>query len=226
MSQPNTFENDQPMVPPAQQQGGSGKFWLGLGLGCGVVILLCCGGFAAFSFVSMRALSKGFSDDPQIAQERVDQIAEITLPAEFRPQSSFEFVIPFQNRKALSWVAYTAPAARGGESVIVLGQFYAQLAAETRDQLMEQIHASIREQQKAHEHVTIDEEKTFTREFTIRDQPAEFLFQEGVGHESEQRYRIVVGQFAGKAGTALLYMQVDPEELSDDQVVEIIESIK
>jgi hypothetical protein len=223
MSHGETFDATQPVVPPPPRS--SRRLWLGLGIGCGLALLLCCGGFTALTFLTGTMFANAFSQDPQVVRERTAEICTIDLPPEFQPSSSFDLVIPVKNQRFLTWVAYTGPSHAGSPNLIVLGQFYQQLAEATRDQLMEQIHQSIRQQQE-HEHVRIDDSKTFTREFTIRGEKAEFLFQEGEGDQSKARFRIVVGQFKGSGGTALLYLQVNPEQFDDDALVKIIESIR
>lgn len=65
-----------PNVPPAYgpvpPKGGGGKLWLFLGLGCGVVLLLCCGVGAGLLTVGRQALQMAEEPDmPHLAVGRV-----------------------------------------------------------------------------------------------------------------------------------------------------------
>lgn len=222
--QPNEPAQPYGAYPP-QEKSGSGRIWLFLGLGCGGLLLLCCGGFALFGYFAAQTVANSTSDDPAVARERATEIAEVAIPADFEPKFSIDMAIPFQGEKLFTIVAYTSPSQDANSpNLIVLGQFGTQFPANTRDEMMDQLHNSIR-QELAHEDVEIDQSTSHAREFEINGEPAEFIFEEGKGRQSKQAFRTVMGQFRGKSGMAVLYVRVEADKYDEEALVKIVESI-
>jgi hypothetical protein len=219
-----TIEPSPGTLPPSRR--GRGWLW-GVAIGCGAVLLLCCGGFGLVAVYMGLVVQRGLSDDPAVAQARAAEIADITLPAEFKPTASFELRVPVTGRGVLTWVLYQADS-RGDsfESFILLGQLYADVPEESRDAVMQRFLKSLVDNEKIYEQVQQESEKPQTRELTIRGQKAEFLFYHGRGTVSEQKYRLVQGQFRGKAGTAILYLRADADKYDEAALMRIIESIR
>ncbi len=210
--------------PPAKSKR---KWLLGLGIGCGVTLLVCCGGLALFGVWFTNEMKRGYSTDHAVVEARKTEITAITLPPEFQPAASFDWTMPLANKHVLTWVAYEEKTDKDEyQNLIVLGQFYGEVPEKSREKLLDQINQSIQEQELNHEQVTIDKQTAETREFTIRGEQAEFVFQKGKGSASDKEYRIVLGEFKGSGGLALLYIRVEADQYDDAALTEIIESIR
>jgi hypothetical protein len=60
----------------------------------------------------------------------------------------------------------------------------------------------------------------------IRGQPATFALMKGTGDQSGSERIQVVGFFRGKQGDAMLMLDVDTEKYSEEDIVEMIDSIE
>ena len=78
MSQPmNPYD---PPEPPRPGMSGATKVILGLGLGCGITVLLCCGVFGAGMFWVARMAQQSVSNDPDQIHDMTNEIVAIRIP--------------------------------------------------------------------------------------------------------------------------------------------------
>lgn len=218
-----------PNVAPRRSRSG---ILLGMGIGCGVAMLLLCGGVGVFAVYSYRLAESmvSRSDEPEVIRARTAEIAEIDLPADFLPDMAFDMRVPVVGQRLWSWTVYSDKS-DGDEydNFLVLGQFYQDVSRNTREQLMARIDQSIRD----HEHDTdvdeqIDEDKksSETRELTIHGEPAEFIFSSAKGQVSNEKYWVVSGQFKGKEGTAVLHARANAAKYEKSDLEQMVESIR
>lgn len=66
---------------PAPPKGGGGKIWLLPGLGCGAVLLVCCGVGAGLFMVSRQALQR--AEEPDLPHLAVGKIAPEIVGEDF-----------------------------------------------------------------------------------------------------------------------------------------------
>lgn len=210
MSQPTTI----PPVPPPQPPR---KIWPWvLGAGCGVMLLVCCGVGGALFYVGAK-VAQGVSQDPVVVREVASSIAEIELPPELAPKFSMKLPFPTMDMTLVIF--------GDGENMVMLGDMQGTAFANaTPEALARQMEDSMRTQTGNRE--SINAESTEKREFTIRGKPAEFVFTEGTGANSQKKLTEVMGAFPSEEGFVIVVIHAEAEKFSKEQLVEIIESIK
>ena len=111
MSPPEmTSETAQP--PRKAGMSGGAKLLIVLGVLVGIAVLLCCGSAIWFGVY----VAGGMSQDPQVVQQKTEEIAQIEIPDGLEPAGSFDFKIPFYGRMMLLAVHVDKET----ESVLVL----------------------------------------------------------------------------------------------------------
>lgn len=207
-----------PQAPPPKS-GGSG-IWLFLGIGCGLVLLLCCGGGVAMFYVGKSSFS--MTQDPTQVAQQSNEIADFDLPQGFKPQMAMTTKVPFTGQKLMSMAIYSAPNQEGG---IFLMEFGAQFSANmNREQLRMQMDQSMNQQGQQAKHLNVLESRDV--EIEIRGQPATFKIQKAEDSQTKQQYIQVEGTFDGKQGLAVLVGQFKADEFTEDDAEKFVRSIK
>lgn len=209
--------------PPARSGMSSGaKVLLGLGIGCGVLALLCCGGLAITGIFFGRSFSQASSTDRATVQAVSDSIVELQVPPPMAPQFSLDWTMPFVNRKFMTMAIY-ADKAEGEDpnSMLFLFQMDGELA--TRDLLRAQFEQQLQQSgRKNFEEVFVESPETIA--IDIHGTTADFEFGQGKrddGHEVWQ----AIGAFDGKGGPAMLFMQLDTKQYDEEQARAILHSM-
>ncbi len=210
--------NSPPAYEPAPRQGGGGKIWLFLGLGCGVMLLLCCGvgGLMTWQF------GKGFKPvtDPAAIAELSRGIADVEIPEGFQPATGFSFAIPFTDQ-SMTMVVYQGSNHQGG---VFLTEFSAGFGSASQEDLKRQMEQSLNQQGQGTKHLEVLETRSI--EVIIRDEPATFNIQKAKDPGTDQEYVQVIGVFKGKKGTAMLMAQLPAEQYTEDDAEKLVHSIK
>ncbi|REK07453.1 MAG: hypothetical protein DWQ37_21190 [Planctomycetota bacterium] len=210
-------------APPGEMvaQGGTssgGKVLMGLGIGCGVMVLLCCGvvGVVVFFF------SRGFdvSDDPATVRRVAASIVKIDVPEQLAPEGSMEWTLPIVDRKMISMAAFTEPERRSG---LFLFQIDAEFgsAQSMRAQFEEAMSESGRGEWRE-----LDLKDTETLKVEINGAESEFRFGKGEDEESKQEVWQAIGTFEGNEGSAMMFMQLNAEDFDKQQLVGVLESME
>lgn len=210
--------NMPPMYGPQQRSGGGGKVWLFLGLGCGAMLLLCCGvgGFMLYN------VGKNFKpiSEPAAVAELAKNIAEVDVPAGFRPATGFSFKIPFTDQ-SMTMVVFQAPNNQGG---VFLTEFSAGFGSTSQEDLKRQMESSLNQQGQATKQLQVLETRSI--EVTIHDEPATFNIQKAKDPATNQEYVQVIGVFKGKSGTAMLMAQLPADQYTEEDAEKLVRSIK
>ncbi len=208
-------------VPPEQRgMSGTTKVLLAFGIGCGVLVLLCCGVFGIVGFWGANYAQKSFSDDPAKAREITDEIVKIEIPESLEAQGSVDLRVPFRGDRLMSWAIY---ASEDNESHLILGEF-APALADSGD-FEAQLRESMRETGKSDdEDLDVLESETYNA--TIHDKEASFRISKAEGRQSKQTYWQVTGQFRGDAGPAILIMRLDADQFTKEQAIGVIKSME
>jgi len=200
--------------PPTPAKSNS-KIWVWLGLGCGAMLLLCCGGVGAVVFYFKNAVSA----DPVIIAQVAKEIADLETPADFQPRSSMNLTVAGVGMRI---AIYAPPNNDGSLSLTDMpGQnadaqsLHAQMEAQIRQQLA---------MQGLQHQITVREPRTL--DFEIRGKPANFIVQKGTDVQSNKDFIEAIGTFQGKQGPSMLLIQLPAETYNDEQVDQIIRSIK
>lgn len=210
--------NTPPAYGPAPRQGGGSKIWLFLGLGCGVMLLLCCGvgGLMTYQF------SKSFKPitDPAAVASLGQNIASMDIPEGFRPATGFSFTIPFTDQ-SMTMVVYQSSNGQGG---VFLTEFSAGFGSTSPEELKRQMEQSLNQQGQGTKQLQVLETRSV--EVVIHGEPATFNIQKAKDPGTNQEYVQVIGVFKGKAGTAMLMAQLPADQYTEDDAEKLIRSIK
>ncbi len=192
--------------PPKRGMSTTAKVLLILGGVFGVMMLLCCGG--ALWFYSKM----GITQNPQQVQAIQRQIVDIQVPEGYQPQMGMDMSVGPVTMKMAVFVS------EGG--MLMLMQMPEQSSEEEMRQKMEE---SLQQQGK-NQQINVDSRKT--RTVVVDGQEVEFDFIEGTHADSGGKVRQVIGQFPGRGGTVMLMLVVPEDQWDEDEVMEMLQSIK
>ena len=181
----------------------------------GVLMLVCCGGMA---FV-VNKVKNNISEDPAVVRARTKDVTDIEIPDDFQPVMSMDLII-------MKMFVYETKKQDGQtkkhDGMLMIAELHQNFA---KDQNAEaQMKDAMNKQGKGQPDLDII--KSETREFEIKGKPASFKFSEAQDPKTKKEFRQVTGSFPGKAGTAMLVLQVPANEYDEEEIVEMIESIK
>jgi hypothetical protein len=196
---------------------GAAKVLIGLGIGCGVLVLLCCGGFIFTGFYFTRSIQQAMSEDPATIRRVAESIVAIEVPEELTPEISIDYTMPIVDRKVMSLAVFTSEHKR---SALVLFQLAADFG-DFNEQFRQSMRESGRDQWKE---VRLEEPERF--ETQINGEPAEFNVGKGKREKSSEEVWQAMGSFEGKGGAAMLFLQLDAEEFTKDDAMAILKSMK
>lgn len=200
-------------APPTNRSRG---VMLGLGIGCGVLLLLCCGGVAMLIWLFRSSTNQ----DPAAVRRIAAEIAEVPLPPEFEPKFSIDMWFGFKGERLKGAVFESKK-----QGVFMMGTYSAQMSDAEGEQLMEQMSGNFRMQDGgANEKLDIIESKTV--KLSMRGKPASFKFAKVENTETKVRFWQVAGTFQGKQGPAMIKMIVPLGEYSDKDIMHMLEKTK
>jgi len=193
------------------------KLLIILGVGGGLLVLLCCGGLIGFGVY----VAGGMSQDPGVVEEKTQEMAKIEVPEGLKPKMSFDMKVPFYGRFML-WVIYVDEET---DSLLMLFTVANASGSEDPQEMRRALDQSLR-QQGIEEQEDIDVDETSTKDVEIRGQTVTFTVSKGVGRESGNKRIQVMGVFQGEDGPVFLMLNADAEKYSEEQVIEMLESIE
>lgn len=218
MSEPiNPYDSPQ---APAPGMSSGAKVLLGLGIGCGVLVLLCCGGGIVATIFFGRSMQQAISEDPATIRMVTESIVEIDVPESLPPQMSLDWTVPIVNRKMMTMAVY---ADKDEHSALVLFQMDEDFGnpAVMRTQFEESMKESGGQD---FDEVELEESEKFTTE--INGSEAEFTVGRGKREEDGREVWQAIGTFEGKGGPAMLFLQLDGEAFTKDDAMGILQSMK
>lgn len=214
---------DQPPPVPRQGMSGGSKVLIGLGCGCGLLVLLCCGGLGGGVYFFQDWFKQSFSTDPVAVREETARMADIDLPKGLNPAGVFRPKdLPFlpQTRQVVpTFVIY---ADTSNESSLFLVNAAAGMA-QTPDEVKRQAEAFRGKQGKAEE---IQAAQTSSKEIKIGGKPVTFQFVQGTDKESGKKRITVTGTFQGRNGPVVLFFSGDPKKFDEATLTRMLESIQ
>lgn len=208
----------------APQKGGGSKLLLGLGIGCGLMLLLCCGGGVAVFMIGKSAVQVETSPVPvaTVAQG----ITDMDVPAGFEPKMSMSIKVPFANKKVMTMAFYTGPNENG---IIMAAEFGEEMAGNDPEQMKLQIEQSMRQQQQRQgqgaKNLQMEgESKEVT--VTVRGEECTFTIQRGKA-QNEEEFVQIEGTFTSKeGGPAFLFGQLPASDFSEEDAEAFVKSVK
>lgn len=227
MPQADTFQ----IEPPEQKSSGGGKLLLGIGIGCGIVGLLCCGGFAGLGWWTADFFRNAVSTDPaKIATER-DRIASVAIPDRLEPQMMFRFDPPFVDEIG-TMVLYANEAE---EEMLLLGDYRGVPTGGDPSDVLRELDPNARFQvddQQRRIDLAPDQDPAFEEtsreavERPVRGGTARFEIIQGTNTETDQERIVVYGTFPGRLGGGIFMMSVSADKSSLEEVKQVIESLE
>ncbi len=215
MSQPmNPYDNAESRPPG---MSGTTKVLLGLGIGCGVLALLCCGGAGVTMYWFGKSIQESMSKDPAKIREVTNEIVTIDIPASFQPEMSMDMQIPFAG--GMQMAMYRDPAAG---ATLTLTQFTSEAIANDPE-MREKFETSVDQQHKKKQ-MQVNKSENF--ETTIHGEAATFAIAEGTADNAAGELWQVTGSFHGKAGLAQLMLEAKSSNFTKEQVLELLKSMK
>ncbi len=201
------------------RKSSSGCWW-GLGIGCGLLLLACCGGVGFFGYMFAKGVQ--VSEDPAVASRLADEIANFDVPDSVSPKESMKFEIPFFTAiPKFRMVIYHEDE---GTGVMILGEFTLDYAEANPEQIRAQMDQTLAQQGRNLPPLTDVESKDFTTD--INGQPATFRISTGKNPDDGQSYVRVQGPFKTEKGTGFIFAQLREEGFSKEQAEDLIKSIK
>jgi hypothetical protein len=187
----------------------------------GGLALLCCGG-GVLAFVYFN---KSVSADPKVIGQVTQQIARIDIPAALKPTGSFDMKVPFTGQRIITGVVYIDNSSNSSLFLAALG---AQGSQTNRDQMRRQMEQSFRQQGF---NVQADqpgdwESHGYEKEIEVRGQKATFQFTQRKEAKTGATRIDVVGTFPGDEGPTMLILSADTKVVSEEQAVQMLQSIK
>ena len=223
-----SMDPNAPYQPPGMQGGapqksGGSKVLLGLGIGCGIVLLLCCGvgGFGVYMFKSAIKIET----TPAGVAEVAEGITEMDPPESFNPVMGMDIKNPMTDQKVITMATYAGPNQKG---MLIVAEFDQALAGANAEQMQEQIETSLQQQQQQNQqgaqHLEMVGEPREVKT-TVRGQDATFKIQKGKSPDGEEFYQ-VQGVFQGKGGPGFLMGQFPADQIDEEQTEAFVRSIK
>lgn len=219
-----------PGVPgSAPQKGGGSKVLLGLGIGCGLMLLLCCGGGIVFFYSAKDQIKQVVENTIQVEQDPVkvkaisDGITDMQAPEGLQPEMATTINVPFTEQKFMTVAAYAGPNRKG---TLIVAEFGEQMKGADPEEMKRQMQDSMQQQQGGQGAKNLQmvgeprEVKT-----TVRDQEATFKIQKGKTEDGDEYYQ-VQGVFQGKGGPGFLMGQFPADQIDEEQTKAFVRSIK
>ncbi len=209
---------DSPQMPPPGMSSGV-KVLLGLGIGCGVLVLLCCGGVIVTGVFFGRSFTKAISEDPVTIRRVSDSIVAIDVPKSLVPRISLDWPLPFVNRKMMTMAVYADEQEHSGLVLFQMDEDFGNPAM-MRVQFEQSMQESGREWNE------VDLEDSETLEIEINGSDAEFKVGQGKRKKDDLEVWQATGVFQGKGGPAMLFMQLNSEDFGKEDAMAVLKSMK
>lgn len=208
--------------PQRRGMSSTAKVLLVLGSIAGVCMLACCGGvaFVGFKFKDViKAVAESTSTDPAVVKQRTAEIIQIDIPEEFAPVLTIGGALAGYSMKEC--IYHRAGNQNSGLVIMETNQPPGQDPKQQREAMLQKMRES---QQMGSMNIDIQEESRESRGFTINGEEVPFEFIKGKAHGVPTRK--VVGIFSGRQGTVMLILVVAESDYKDEQVVNMIKSIR
>jgi hypothetical protein len=229
MNDADTFQ----IEPPARRSSGKGKLLAGIGIGCVVAGLLCCGLVVGAGWWAVELVAQMISVDPAAIRDKTQQIASLEVPARFEPEMMLHIDPPFLDEIG-SMVVYENKA--DNESLL-LGEYRdLDVANRPPSDVFRDIDTNVSisiNGQKRQIDVQEDERRADFEETSreplerpMRGGTARFEIVQGKEKGTGRERIIAYGTFPGHRGGGIFRMSVDAANSSVEDVKRIIETLR
>ncbi len=203
-------------VPQRSGMSGTGKVLLGLGIGCGLLVVLCCGVVGFGSYAIVKVAKESTTEDPKQIFDLTEEIVTIDVPEELQPVLGLNVNLPFVGPVTKG----TLHSDKDRKDHLIIGQINQSFG--DRHNLETQLRTSM--QRDNDEELEVRE--TETLDAKINGEVAHFTISRGVGQESQEEYWEVVGQFKGDEGPAILIFKARVASFTKEKVLAMLKSME
>lgn len=229
MNDAETFQ----IEPAPRQSSGKGKLLLGIGIGCVVAGLLCCGGFVGFGWWAADFVAKMISVDPEEIRAETERIASLQIPPRLEPEAMLRIDPPFVEPIG-SMVVYENKA---DDESLVLGDYRPlevgnRPPSEVFRDLDTDVSISINGQERQIDvredgrGPNFEETSRESLQRPMRGGTARFEIVQGKDTATGRERIIAYGTFPGHLGGGIFRMSVDAANSSVEDVKRVIESLE
>lgn len=212
--------------PPKPGMSGAAKVLVGMGIGCGVMLLLCCGGLFGVGFYMQHWIKNAVSEDAASVRDLTASMAKIDVPEGLQPTLAFRLEkLPWGQDVGPAFPNFVVYADKDTESQLVLASTLGGPAAANQQQAKSQIDAMLREKGLADDE-NLKVEKADVKEVQIGGEKATFTISKGKSPASGKKRIHVTGTFQGNRGPILLTLSADAEKYSEETAIKMLESIQ
>ena len=208
----------------APQKSGGSKVLLGLGIGCGLVLLLCCGigGFGVYMFKSAFTIQTTPAEVAATGQS----ITDMQPPEGLTPVMGMSIKNPMNGQKIMTMATYGGPNQKG---ILIVAEFDQQMVGANPEQMRLQLEQSMQQQGQQHgnqgpQQLQMSGEPREVKT-TVRDQETTFTIQKGKAPDGTEYYQ-VQGTFQGKGGPGFLMGQFPADQIDEEKTEAFVKSIK
>jgi hypothetical protein len=204
-SVPPPFDPQQPTYSPPRSSGLAWKILLGL-LGGGLVLVVVCAGVGYLVFRNAMQL------DPEKIRASAQEIAIVDMPDYFHPTMSMSIF-------GVRMVMFDGEDGRGALALVDAMDQVRQDRATFEKEMRQEIAKRIARR--------FDDEETERRNesLQIKGEPVEMVVVESEGADGTIFHEIS-GSFEGSENLAFIYVKVPDDQLTLDQLRQMIESIE
>lgn len=210
-----------PQAVEKQGMSSGAKLLLILGILFLLCVLLCCGGIGVLMYQASSYMKDAFTNDPVKIDQRRAELLDIEIPEGFAPEVSIDMKVPMMDSRLMTIVAYSGGA---GNSLVLVG-VGDMLSDMSKEDMEREIEKSLQQQGLGQPSPGAEWESE-DKEFQIGGKPVIFNYRTVKNEDGEPTRFHVTGTVDGKRGPVLVTLTADAKTLSEDQIDQVIKSIK
>ena len=184
-------------------------------------VLVCCGGIGILMYQASAYMKDAFTEDPAIIDQRRAELLDIDVPEGFAPKVSIDMKVPMTDSRLMTIVVYE----NGPRNSLVLVGVGDMLSEMSKEDMEREIENSL-QQQGLGQPTPGAKWESETREYQIGGKPVSFKYQTVKNENDEVTNTQVTGLVDGKRGPVLVTLSADAETLNEEQIDQVIKSIK
>ncbi len=211
--------------PPRSGMSNSSKIFLCLGIGCGLLCLLICGGFFSVGYWAYSFMKNSTTTDPAVIRRLTADIVDIDIPQDLEPTVAIDIKNPFSdNVPVITSVVYSN---KETNSHLLLQEFRGGTSDEKlAESIREQVRQALARNGHDRSEMNIEKIESETRELTIHGEPATFNVGKGTNRMTKDEVWRIDGNFAGKQGPARFTFTGSTATYSEEAIEKMLESMK
>lgn len=226
---PNPYASGQAgnFPPPKQGMAGWAKVLLVLGVLGGIGMVVCCGIFGVMMYGGYQMAANAISADPQVIQQRAQEIANVEIIEGYQPKLSVDMKVPVTGQMLAKCALFARDDVHG---MLLLGQVSREMVSDDPKQIYQHLREFLQNEVDA-DNMNVD--STEEREFMVRGEPAKFEVVRGTAtvkknnEEETVEFVRMLGSFPGEGDQPAILMLFEKADSFDEAAAEkMLSSIK